>query len=459
VIRCYISSHETNCLIGESVSVLHQISGCENAARLADVVFVHGLGGHAFETWSASKDPASLWPSWLGEEFPQIGVWSLGYAASPTKLMRFNPFTRVRDAGYGMPLATRATQVLDRMAQKNLGDRPLFFISHSLGGLLVKQILRSSYDEVDQRKKRIFAQTRAVLFLATPHAGAGLASFVSAFRLIFNATVTVQDLKAHDANLSNLYDWYRTKTVAIHTRCYYEQRELYGFTIVNSTSAHPGSGDTPVGLDEDHLSIAKPGNKYSQVYDAARDILRDFVLNEENLASRLAEAPINAEVEAEIVRVTRIRDANDKNWYGPIRPVACLDVWIKYSGKGQLFLNSVRLCHLETSLVSASSGTFPASHRYNLRYKPGGILDKDLDPPLLINPSDQAEIHFELELFPTRVVGGCSCCVVFLTARNSGGASARVPLLSPRPEDLVLARVLDEEIIVDIAYASGQVQG
>ncbi len=158
----------------------------------------------------------------------------------------------------------------------------------------------------------------------------------------------------------------------------------------------------------------------------------------------------DAEMNTETVRITRIRN-NGKNWHGPIGPVARLDIWIKYSGKSQLFIDSVRLYHLETTLMSAASGTFPPSHRYKIEYEPGGIIDKDLDPPLLINPSDQAEIHFELELSPTGTVGGWSCCVVFLSTRTSEGGSAKVPLLSPRPADLVLARVLGQPLVVDLA--------
>ena len=45
-------------------------------------------GGDAFGTWRDSTDDANLWPRWLGEEVPDVGTWSLGYAASPSKLAR-----------------------------------------------------------------------------------------------------------------------------------------------------------------------------------------------------------------------------------------------------------------------------------------------------------------------------------------------------------------------------------
>jgi len=141
-----------------------------------------------------------------------VGVWSLGYAAGPTKWARVLGWFDEdrRDSGHGMALPDRARQVLDLMAQRGLGRRPLFFVGHSLGGLVVKQILRSSSDAgAATPKGGVFANTRAVLFLATPHQGLTLASLLDRFRVIFGATVTVEDLRAHDAHLRELFDWYR----------------------------------------------------------------------------------------------------------------------------------------------------------------------------------------------------------------------------------------------------------
>jgi tetratricopeptide (TPR) repeat protein len=244
------------------------------------VVFVHGLGGDYAATWR--YDQNASWPHWLGEEFPAVGVWSLGYAASPTKLTRFlGIFGGDRDAGYSMALPDRAGQVLDRMVQKHLGERPLFFICHSLGGLLVKQILRKADDaDDDPRKKQVAAQTRAVLFLATPHNGAELASLLDAFRTLFGTTVSIDDLRAHDAHLLDLYNWYRNHSLAlgIRTVTYYENRPVMGvLPIVNATSSQTGVGPDAVPLDEDHLSIAKPRDRDEQVCDAARELLNDYV--------------------------------------------------------------------------------------------------------------------------------------------------------------------------------------
>ena len=162
-----------------------------------------------------------------------------------------------------------------------MGERPLMFVCHSLGGLLVKQLLRRANDSTDPRLQQLARQTRAVLFLATPHAGAALASLANSFRVVFGATVSLEDLREHDAHLRDLFDWYRNHApeLQIETVTYYELRDVKGvLPIVNPTSSHPGVGADLVGLDEDHLSIAKPRESDAQVCGAARALLRNHVL-------------------------------------------------------------------------------------------------------------------------------------------------------------------------------------
>jgi pimeloyl-ACP methyl ester carboxylesterase len=269
------------------MSKLLKISGCDNGSRIADVIFLHGLGGDVLTTWRFGDAESTSWPHWIGAEFPEVGVWSVGYAASPTKWSRFRGFfsRKYRDSGHSMPLPDRALQVLDLMSQRDLGTRPILFICHSLGGLLAKQILRAASDSAQPQKNSVFAHTRGILFLATPHAGASLASMVSTFRKILGATVSIEDLRAHDAHLRNLLDWYRNHSANIRTVTYFETRDVFGARIVDQTSAHPGVGVDPVGLDEDHISIAKPRDKEAQVCGAARDLLLNHISVERSQSS------------------------------------------------------------------------------------------------------------------------------------------------------------------------------
>ena len=70
---------------------------------IANVVFVHGLGGHNRGTWQCDKeDETTFWPRWLYDDlnavsegaFLPVGVWSLGY---PAEVFRVLFFSKNRD--------------------------------------------------------------------------------------------------------------------------------------------------------------------------------------------------------------------------------------------------------------------------------------------------------------------------------------------------------------------------
>jgi tetratricopeptide (TPR) repeat protein len=265
---------------------LHGISeACKDPQRKADVVFIHGLGGDAFGTWRHGDDDETSWPHWLANAFADVGVWSLEHAADPSKPLGF--LTRLlgkggRDAGQGMSLPDRAGQILDlmRLDKRFRGERPIVFVCHSLGGLLAKQILRQAHDNArNTGAESISRRTAGVLFLATPHNGAGLAMLADKFAAICGPTASLAALKAHDPHLRNLYNWYRNHapTLGIETETYFEARDVFGFRIVDETSSQPGVGPDAVMLDEDHLSIAKPREQDAQVCRALEEMLRKIV--------------------------------------------------------------------------------------------------------------------------------------------------------------------------------------
>ncbi len=142
-----------------------------------------------------------------------------------------------------------------------IGARPIVFVGHSLGGLLIKQLLREAEDKSVPGWRKIAAQTRAVVFLATPHAGADLATWLGRLGSLLRASAAIDDLRAHNALLRNLNEWYRENAarLGIETHCFYESYPMKGVMVVDQTSADPGiTGVVPRPLDADHASICKP---------------------------------------------------------------------------------------------------------------------------------------------------------------------------------------------------------
>ena len=268
---------------------------CEQ--RQLDVVFVHGLGGDPFGTWRFGEDDTTSWPHWLAEEYGErIGVWSFGYPASRSTAPRITNqikkaigFKIDEDEGFSMPLPRRAGNALNKMVNKGIGERPCVFIAHSLGGLLVKTILRQANDaEESSDERRLINNCKAVLFLATPHHGSSLASLYSRLSICF-PSITIKELESNDANLENLHEWYQSivPSYRIQTRSFGENKPTANLSIlvVPSSSANPGiaapHGKNTVYLDVDHLQISRPEHPDDDVVVEARKLIKDQLANDQ----------------------------------------------------------------------------------------------------------------------------------------------------------------------------------
>ena len=250
---------------------LQKLAGCDNAERKIDIVFIHGLGGDSWTTWMAQEEAIeTFWPNWLAEDLPQIGLWTLGYAASGSKWKEAS-----------MPLADRGNQVLDLLSNAGMGERPLVFITHSMGGIVAKEILRNAASFGVKRFEAIASRTVGIAFIATPHSGAHVANFAELAAAIYRTNEQVKELGAHDSRLRQLHGWflnYQNRNNVI-CRTYCEKRELRpkipllriklpkGILVVDETSAEPNiPGERAIPLDEDHISICKPPSRDAQLY-------------------------------------------------------------------------------------------------------------------------------------------------------------------------------------------------
>jgi triacylglycerol esterase/lipase EstA (alpha/beta hydrolase family) len=209
--------------------------------------FVHGLTGNPFETWTSAGHEQEYWPKWLCEDLEGIAVYALGYPASI-----FGKWAKKE-----MNLHERAGNMLEHLAAGGIGTRPIALVCHSLGGILVKGMLRASKECADEGWRAIAGQTRLAVFM-TPHKGASVASAVKL--IIPRLAPTHVDLLSNDSGyLTSLNQSYRdlANGAGISTVAYYEKYKTkeIGF-VVSEDSADPGVGATrPVAVDADHISI------------------------------------------------------------------------------------------------------------------------------------------------------------------------------------------------------------
>jgi len=225
------------------------------------VIFIHGLNGDPYKTWQSPVHPPVCWPEWLAEDIEGLAVWSVGYEAAVS-----------RWRGTAMHLPDRAINVLERiLLEPRLKTGEIILIGHSLGGLLIKQLLRTAESIAYQREDAagFVERIRRVAFLATPHLGADLATLGDRLRIIVLPSAATACLERNDPHLRELNYWYRDWTKQngfSHLILTETQPTKKFFLIVKPDSSDPGLTVRPIPIDADHSNTCKPSDRSSEIY-------------------------------------------------------------------------------------------------------------------------------------------------------------------------------------------------
>jgi hypothetical protein len=96
-----------------------------------DIVAVHGIMGDAYTTWAHSNGHFWLRDS-LPEEVPGARIFSYGYPA--------NVFFSLEKGRIDDHACTLLEDLLDARRGDEQQNRPIVFICHSMGGIVVKKV-------------------------------------------------------------------------------------------------------------------------------------------------------------------------------------------------------------------------------------------------------------------------------------------------------------------------------
>lgn len=233
-----------------------------------DIFFVHGLGGDSIGTWQ--RDDETFWPRWLTEQFPNCRVYVLSYDSN--KLAGFL-------SGEGASIHDLALAMLDQIVSREESAPHVLFVAHSLGGLIVKQVLRRCVDSANIDYNAIGRSVAGVAFLGTPHQGSQFSMSLDVLLRQFKSKQSKQ-LAYSDDGLIDLNDQFRTwvSRQSAVVRSFYETEKTYGFQIVDKVSANPGIvGSDPIAVQSNHIDICKPASKLAPVYASMCAMIRGIL--------------------------------------------------------------------------------------------------------------------------------------------------------------------------------------
>jgi hypothetical protein len=180
----------------------------------------------------------------------------------------------------------------NRLRQDHVWDhREVVFIAHSLGGILVEEMLLKHPAEA--------ARVKFIVSYGTPHEGSSLARIAS----IYDKDPLLNDLSDASDNtfLTQLEDnWRGHNTVnGIHRFCAYETQDTapdngigrYLKTharVVSYFSATYGCDVTtpPQAIDADHNQMIRPQNRNASAYDFFYRVYRDNPILQEQMVTR-----------------------------------------------------------------------------------------------------------------------------------------------------------------------------
>lgn len=248
------------------------------------VIFVHGLDGHAIDTWKSNDE--TVWPVWIGEDQKGTCVWSVDYDAK-------------KFGNDSMHLVRRGSNIFELLLTiPELKYGEIILVGHSFGGLVIKQLLRHANDQRSEREEvsSFLIRVKKIVFLGTPHTGSSLATLSDKARIVLSNSGVTQSLKKNDPHLVELKSWYKNWSAdhGVQNLALMEDRPTtYGWWIfkksvwvVEPDSADPGVKEDPIMVDADHYSICKPDTKESEVYRHVSSFLEkknEFISQQERI--------------------------------------------------------------------------------------------------------------------------------------------------------------------------------
>ncbi|KAJ4158226.1 uncharacterized protein LMH87_008759 [Akanthomyces muscarius] len=279
-----------------------------------NIVFIHGLRGHPKHTWE--EDPANsgettvatsrkrrfnslfraktskstadsktgerdsvssrlFWPDeLLAHDIPEARVWTYGYVADVIGGL-FEANNKNSVSQHGRDLAVRVEREIDN-------TDPIYFVAHSLGGIIVKDAMHKS--------ETCRSRTKLIVFLGTPHRGSSYAGWgeiaanLARLALQDSNKRILETLEVNSEVLDNIHEEFKTivhnSEIKIHS--FQESQGMSGMKgldnkVVDDFSSKldlPRQLETVETINANHRQMAKCGDRSDPLYRAILGVLK-----------------------------------------------------------------------------------------------------------------------------------------------------------------------------------------
>ncbi|KAI1154522.1 hypothetical protein F4825DRAFT_170513 [Nemania diffusa] len=270
----------SNMTTGDDIGPLEFQDNCGGPTSGFDLVFIHGLRGSRLKTWSRD---GIFWPhDLLKDDLKNTRVITWGYDANIANAFQYAS----KESLFG-----HATTLLSDLARLRPGvTRPIIFICHSLGGLVVKQALitadsYNTHGRLPAGFGNIYKSTAGVIFMGTPHRGSSKESYgeiavnIAKLSLRQPNSQLLRTLKPDSHILEQQRDDFTTISKDMAIVCIREELPTGAGLIVPEASAtYDGFNVVRGAIHANHMDMVKFAEKvegYKRTLGYIRDIIND----------------------------------------------------------------------------------------------------------------------------------------------------------------------------------------
>ncbi|KAF2176599.1 hypothetical protein K469DRAFT_678515 [Zopfia rhizophila CBS 207.26] len=275
----------------------------EEAAQIIDIVAIHGIGAHPDDTWckNVGTESKPRYINWLKD------VRMLPSVASNARVLRYG----YESQWFGKnAIRQKASTVAERLLlalkreREEFPYRPMIFIAHCFGGLVLLKALLEARHHVDEWPG-IFDSTTGLIFFGTPFRGAeGMTQteMLEAARTAYNEDQVEEEvlkiLEPGNEFLQDLVDQFgkiQSKPNKAQVACLYELKpsnvgaivggKLRMKFVVSETSGCLDLSDSTAkfSLSRTHFNMNKFGKTTEEDFQTVRDILRRMTVKAREL--------------------------------------------------------------------------------------------------------------------------------------------------------------------------------
>jgi len=250
-----------------------------------DVVFVHGLWGGVFFTWrqrekeGEESQGSDCWPrDWLLQDSTSRDHVRVLGCDFHSYLSQWG--TDCPAQNFNQNLEERSEDMLEGLLRAGVGSRPVIFVGHSMGGLIIKKMLLLAQSSPDLRVQALAHNTKGVVFYSTPHSGSHIAKMNSVLKYIVFPSIEVQELEINDPALIDLNSYFKTFVSKFKTRVISFGETLptrhlgMDLQFVPVDSSDPGVGEFHA-VPYNHIDICKPDSVKSILFRKLSNLLWD----------------------------------------------------------------------------------------------------------------------------------------------------------------------------------------